>query len=70
MNPYDKDNLNFFLNSTPETIALWYSQATTEDLSYVDNLLSTAELDFAILIEEEVFTDFTLADSVISKFRL
>jgi hypothetical protein len=70
MNPHDKDNLNFLLNSSRETIALWFNQADADDIKYADELLAKAEVEFAMLIEDEVLTDLTLANSVLSKFRI
>jgi hypothetical protein len=70
MNSHDKDNLNFLLNSSRKTIALWYKQADADDIKYASELLATAEVECVMLNEDEVLTDVTLANSVLSKFRI
>lgn len=39
MDQHDKDNLNFLLNATPETIQDWYEQMSDEDIEYAFELL-------------------------------
>lgn len=38
-NDWDRDNLNFLLNATPDVIAEWNAQADEEDVAYARELL-------------------------------
>jgi len=58
MNQRDRDNLNFLLQATPESLAAWYAQASEDDLEYADELLDrySQELDqdlFEVLIDDD-----------------
>jgi hypothetical protein len=70
MNSHDKDNLNFLLHSSRDTIALWLKQADADDIKYAKELLVSAEMELVMLNKNEVLLDFTLANSVLSKFRV
>jgi len=70
MNPHDKENLDFLLNSSRETIALWFKQADFDDITYANELLAIATVEASMLVEDEDMSDLTLANSVLSKFRI
>jgi hypothetical protein len=70
MNPHDKENLDFLLNSSRETIALWFKQADFDDIEYATELLAIATLEASMLVEHEDMSDLTLANLVLSKFRI
>jgi hypothetical protein len=58
MNQRDRDNLNFLMKATPESLAAWYAQASEDDLEYADELLErySQELDqhlFEVLVDED-----------------
>ena len=38
-NDWDRDNLNFLINATPDVIAEWNAQADEDDLDYARELL-------------------------------
>lgn len=38
-NDWDRDNLNFLLNATPDVMAEWNAQADSDDLDYARELL-------------------------------
>jgi hypothetical protein len=38
-NDWDRDNLNFLLNASPDVMAEWNAQADAEDLDYARELL-------------------------------
>ena len=38
-NDWDRDNLNFLLNATPDVIAEWNAQADEDDVAYARELL-------------------------------
>lgn len=79
MTEYDRNNLSFLINSTPETIASWYATATPDDLVYTQELLKAwgqeltnlafeaawEEAEFALDCLENKFTD---ANIVLKKF--
>lgn len=83
MNFHDRQNLNFLLNASEETIREWYHAASEDDREYASELLAAyaqeirrdsanlraiVEMD---MIEFELADgDFTQADAVLSKFRL
>jgi hypothetical protein len=51
MNQRDRDNLNFLLQATSESLSAWYAQASEDDLEYADELLNfyAQELDEAFV---------------------
>ena len=74
MNNWDRDNLNFLLNTSPAVLQQWYDQADEDDLAYAMELLKTAQAELAVwrleLDEQEDHQDLTLARAVLSKFQL
>jgi len=70
MNPHDKENLEFLLSSSRETIAVWFKQADFDDIAYANELLAIATLEASMLTEHEDMSDLTLANLVLSKFRI
>ena len=39
MTPYDRENLDFLLNATPEALAAWHGSVTEDDIVYAQELL-------------------------------
>lgn len=77
MDEHDRDNLNFLLTVDSDTLQDWYGQATQDDIAYALELLSyankenirrLANLGVNVMSEDDI--DVTLANTVLSKFRL
>ena len=78
MNSYDRANLSFLMNSSPETIRDWYEHVSEDDIQYALELIRQARLEMSL--QESDYTDdyssdaceeeFSLANSVLSKFTL
>lgn len=62
MNKRDRDNLNFILFSSSETIAKWMNTLSEEDVDYALWLLKTARTEVLLKqldrIEDEYLPDF------------
>lgn len=78
MNDKDKNNLNFLLYASKDTIEEWFHAMDPADHMYALELLHRASaelthqsvlLDFDIVNEFES-DDYSLANSVLAKFRL
>ena len=70
MNPNDKNNLDFLLNSSSESISVWYNQASADDIQYAVELMNRAALEFELLTDPVPQFDLTEANLVLAKFRL
>ena len=67
MDKHDKDNLNFLLNATPETIQDWYEKMDDDDIVYAFELLEMAKEE---LIEQQMAgTDLSDVRALILKYR-
>ena len=64
MNTYDRNNLMFLLNATPERLKEWSSTVTADDMDYAMELLAmySAELSVREMEIDEQF-DEGLAES-------
>lgn len=76
MNDWDRDNLNFILNTTDEDFVDWMEQADAEDIDYAIRLIHEHKQELSlketVLLDEwsEEQIDLTEANDVLSKFRL
>ena len=76
MNDWDRDNLNFILNISPETLRDFLSIMSPEDVAYAFELIRTAKAE--IIVEQmeydEINSDIDIemsdAGAVLSKFTL
>lgn len=74
MNNNDKENLQFLLSASEETIRDWYTKTTEEDHDYAMELLRSYsqelrnEISARIEIQLET-SNFKEADAVLTKFR-
>jgi hypothetical protein len=76
MNDHDRQNLNFLLYSSPETIADWFTKVDQDDVDYAHELLAMAAWELkeqaqALRIEAElsVMDRFEQAEAVIGKIK-
>ena len=73
-NEWDRDNLNFLLNTKGDDFAAWHAQADEDDLAYAQELMDAYSRELKLraeALEIEARLDNTLeADKVIAKFRL
>ena len=72
MNQHDKDNLEFLLNSTPDTLKDWYDSVDGDDHEYALELirLHSSELIVAELELTDEPEDLILATKYLAKYRL
>jgi hypothetical protein len=74
MNNWDRDNLNFLMNASKETLEEWHHYADADDYKYALELLQAARTELAMtelaLVDDEAVEDMTEACSVLSRFRL
>ncbi len=76
MNNYDRENLEFLLNATPELLANWYDTVSDDDKEYASELLAQYSKELALRQRfnavEEVIVDDLVPDAAIylKKFRL
>lgn len=82
MNQHDRENLNFLLNASSETLQDWYASIDSNDLAYASELLDqyAAELnlrDSLISMDQALHTlceltddPYAEANSVLSRFKL
>lgn len=74
MNEWDRDNLNFIMNISPETLRDFLSIMSPDDVAYAFELIKTAKAE--MLVEQmefdEVNSHIELSDAgtVLSKFTL
>jgi Tfp pilus assembly protein PilF len=76
-NDWDRDNLNFLLNASPETMADWESQCDEDDRVYAQELLDAYAEELRLqahdlLIEGKMalMMEYKDAESVLKKFAL
>ena len=77
MNSHDKKNLDFLMYASPETIRDWYEHVSEDDIQYALELIRTARLEMSLqesdiedYSSDACEEDFSLANSVLSKFTL
>lgn len=51
-NEWDRDNLNFLLNTGDEELKVWHAQADADDLAYAQELLSSYSLELKLRAQE------------------
>jgi len=76
-NDWDRDNLNFLLNATPEVLAEWDAQVDEDDKLYAQELLDAYAEELRLqasdlLIEGKMslMMEYQDAASVLKKFAL
>jgi len=74
-NEWDRDNLEFLLNTKGDEFKAWFAQADEDDKAYAQELMDayTRELQLRaeeLRVEAELGFDFPEAESVLNKFRL
>jgi len=74
MNNWDKENLNFILNSDDADMEDFLSWASDEDLAYALELIQLAraelELEEILMLETEPNLDTSQARAILERFRL
>lgn len=75
-NDWDRDNLNFLLNTKGDDFSAWHAQADEDDLAYAQELMDAYSLELKIRSEElRIEGELALSNNqdairVISKFNL
>jgi hypothetical protein len=75
-NDWDRDNLNFLLNTKGDDFAAWHAQADEDDLAYAQELMDAYSLELKIRSEElRIEGELALsnnqeANMVIKRFQL
>jgi len=71
MNKWDRDNLEFIMNTTNEGFDEWLDQADNDDVAYALELIRMAKAE--LMIQEMEFTDdvsnFTEASQLIERIK-
>jgi len=71
MNEWDRDNLNFIMNTSEEGFDEWLDQADNDDVAYALELIRMAKAE--LMIQEMEFTDdvsnFTEASQLIERIK-
>lgn len=67
-NDWDRDNLNFLINATPDVIAEWDAQADEDDREYAQELLDAYAQELALeakdlLVEAKMALMFEYPDA-------
>jgi hypothetical protein len=74
MNNWDRDNLNFLMNASKETLEEWHFYADADDYKYALELLQAARTELAMqelaLVDDQAVEDITEAQAVLARFRL
>jgi len=74
MNNWDKENLNFILNSDDADMEDFLSWASDEDLAYALELIQLAraelELEEILMLETEADPDTSQAQAILERYRL
>lgn len=74
MNNWDRDNLNFLLTASKETLEDWHHYADADDYAYALELLQAAQTELELItldtIDTEVQEDVSAARAVLSRFAL
>ena len=75
-NEWDRDNLNFLLNTKGDDFAAWYAQSDEDDKAYAQELMDAYSRELKLRAEElEIEARLALdnnpeANMVINRFRL
>jgi hypothetical protein len=75
-NDWDRDNLNFLLNTKGDDFSAWHAQADEDDLAYAQELMDAYSLELKLRAEElEIEATLALsnnqeANMVIKRFQL
>jgi hypothetical protein len=71
MNEWDKDNLEFIMNTTDESFDEWLDQADNDDIAYALELIRMAKAE--LMVQEMEFTDeisnFSEASQLIDRIK-
>lgn len=71
MNEWDRDNLEFIMNTTDESFDEWLDQADNDDIAYALELIRMAKAE--LMLQEMEFTDdisnFTEASQLIERIK-
>jgi hypothetical protein len=71
MNEWDKDNLEFIMNTTDESFDEWLDQADNDDIAYALELIRMAKAE--LMVQEMEFTDeisnFSEANQLIDRIK-
>lgn len=71
MNEWDRDNLDFIMNSTNESFDEWLDQADNDDIEYALELIRMAKAE--LMVQEMEFTDeisnFNEASQLIERIK-
>lgn len=71
MNEWDRDNLDFIMNTSEEGFEEWLEQADNDDVAYALELIRMAKAE--LMIQEMEFTDdisnFTEASQLIERIK-
>lgn len=74
MNNWDRDNLNFLLTASKETLEDWHHCADADDYAYALELLQAAQTELELIaldtIDAEVQEDISAAQIVLARFAL
>jgi hypothetical protein len=74
MNDWDRDNFNFLMNASKETLEEWHFYADADDYKYALELLQTARNELAMkelaIIDDEAVEDLSQAQSILRGFQL
>ena len=74
MNEWDRDNLNFILNTSDEAFSEWMLQADEDDIDYALELISKHReeitlKEYLLKVDNEDVSCFDEANTVLQKFR-
>lgn len=74
-NEWDRDNLEFLLNTRGEDFSAWYAQADADDKAYAQELMDAYSRELQLRaqeleIEARMGSDYSSADSLLAQFRL
>ena len=71
MNEWDRDNLEFIMNTTNESFEEWLDQADNDDIAYALELIRMAKAE--LMVQEMEFTDeisnFSEASQLIDRIK-
>ena len=70
MTDQDKENLRFLLESTPESLRVWFQDQDEDDIEYAQSLLDVAAEELRIRSIDLVVSaksDYTEANAALSK---
>lgn len=76
-NEWDRDNLEFLLNTRGDDFAAWYAQSDEDDKVYAQELIDAYSLELKLLLEELVMEaelialqEYTEANRVLDRFKV